>query len=534
MRNEELRMRIKRNSFVFFFVSNVEKSNRMEIKELYEIYKAHPVVTTDSRNCPERSIFFALKGGTFDGNKFAVAALEKGCAYAVVDDLSQCTMYNAQCTIDIPLSPADSSPNLGELSEDIQSRLIVVKNVLEALQQLARYHREQLGIPVVGITGTNGKTTTKELVAAVLSRKYRVQYTQGNFNNHIGVPLTLLSIRPDCEIAVVEMGANHPGEIRDLAKLALPTCGLITNVGKAHLEGFGSLEGVINTKKELYDNIVARGGHVFLNAGTELLVEALKEITDYRLQITDNLLTDKNISRTEYTEYTEVDLSPCDKSQVTTYSSNSDVVAEVNGRLLRCAPYVEFEWNLNNAQCTMHNAQLSTHFVGAYNLDNMLAAITVGLHFGVERKDICAAISEYMPANNRSQLTKTERNTLIVDAYNANPTSMMAAIDNFDIMEGEHKMAILGDMLELGEQSEIEHQNIVRRLMDSKIERIILVGKEFSKCTIHNAQCTIDRRFKVFEFKSEELESQLSTLNSQLILLKGSNGIGLYKLIPYL
>lgn len=429
----------------------------MEIKELYEIYKAHPVVTTDSRNCPKGSIFFALKGETFDGNKFAVSAIEKGCAYAVVDDK---TIVHPQA--------------------------IVVDNVLNTLQQLARYHREQLGIPVVGITGTNGKTTTKELVAAVLSKKYRVQYTQGNFNNHIGVPLTLLSIKPDCEIAVVEMGANHPGEIRDLAALALPTCGLITNVGKAHLEGFGSLEGVINTKKELYDNLAERGGHVFVNVANTLLM---------------NVLNTKSY---------------------TTYSANADIQADVNGRLLRCAPYVEFEWN---------GVELKTNFVGAYNLDNMLAAIAVGLHFGVAEEDICAAISNYMPANNRSQLTKTERNTVIVDAYNANPTSILAAIDNFDIMEGENKMAILGDMLELGEQSEVEHQNIVRRLMESKIEKIILVGGEFAKAS---DKLDIDSRFSIFNSRSAELESQLSILNSQLILLKGSNGIGLYKLIPYL
>ena len=429
----------------------------MEIKELYEIYKAHPVVTTDSRNCPEGSIFFALKGETFDGNKFAVSAIEKGCAYAVVDDK---TIVHPQA--------------------------IVVDNVLNTLQQLARYHREQLGIPVVGITGTNGKTTTKELVAAVLSKKYRVQYTQGNFNNHIGVPLTLLSIKPDCEIAVVEMGANHPGEIRDLAALALPTCGLITNVGKAHLEGFGSLEGVINTKKELYDNLAERGGHVFVNVANTLLM---------------NVLNTKSY---------------------TTYSANADIQADVNGRLLCCAPYVEFEWN---------GVELKTNFVGAYNLDNMLAAIAVGLHFGVAEEDICAAMSNYMPANNRSQLTKTERNTVIVDAYNANPTSMLAAIDNFDIMEGENKMAILGDMLELGEQSEVEHQNIVRRLMESKIEKIILVGGEFAKAS---DKLDIDSRFSIFNSRSAELESQLSILNSQLILLKGSNGIGLYKLIPYL
>ncbi len=478
----------------------------MEIKELYEIYKAHPVVTTDSRNCPEGSIFFALKGETFDGNKFAVSAIEKGCAYAVVDDLEQCTMHNAQ--------PAVLS--LGEKCTIKQSQLIVVKNVLETLQQLARYHREQLGIPVVGITGTNGKTTTKELVAAVLSRKYRVQYTQGNFNNHIGVPLTLLSINPDCEIAVIEMGANHPGEIKALANIALPTCGLITNVGKAHLEGFGSLEGVINTKKELYDNIVARGGHIFLNAANPYLTNI---INNFQLFIAKG-------SKTFGSTF---------NFQLSTYSANADIKADVNGKLLRCAPYVEFEWH--SSLLTSHFSLL-THFVGAYNLDNMLAAITVGLHFGVERDDICAAISEYMPANNRSQLTKTERNTLIVDAYNANPTSMMAAIDNFDIMEGENKIAILGDMLELGEQSEIEHQNIVRRLMESKIERIILVGKEFEKACdklgVRSEELGVNSKFSIFNSQLLTLNSQLSTLNSQLILLKGSNGIGLYKLIPYL
>ena len=474
----------------------------MEIKELYEIYKAHPVVTTDSRNCPEGSIFFALKGETFDGNKFAMQALEKGCAYAVVDDL--------QVTL-------NSSPVLGEVAKPegfnsqlstLNSQLILVDNVLDTLQQLARYHREQLDIPFVGITGTNGKTTTKELVATVLSKKYRVHYTQGNFNNHIGVPLTLLSIKPDCEIAVIEMGANHPGEIRTLANIALPTCGLITNVGKAHLEGFGSLEGVINTKKELYDNLVERGGHVFVNAANPYLTNI---INDFQLFIAKGLKT----------------FGSTFNFQLSTYSSNPDVAADVNGRLLRCAPYVEFEWH---SQLSTLNSQLSTCFVGAYNLDNMLAAITVGLHFGVDEKDICDAISNYVPANNRSQLTKTEHNTLIVDAYNANPTSMMAAIDNFDIMEGENKMAILGDMLELGEQSEVEHQNIVRRLMESKIERIILVEKEFKKA----CETLGVNKFEIIESLGDDFKSQLSVLNSQLILLKGSNGIGLYKLIPYL
>ena len=270
-----------------------------------------------------------------------------------------------------------------------------------------------------------------------------------------------------------------------MANIALPTCGLITNVGKAHLEGFGSFEGVINTKKELYDNLVERGGHVFVNASNPLLMNLLNA------------------------------------EQYTTYSSNCEVEADVNGRLLRCAPYVEFEWA---------NRELKTNFVGAYNLDNMLAAITVGLHFGVSEDDICSAIIDYVPANNRSQLTKTERNTLIVDAYNANPTSMMAAIDNFDLMEGEDKVAILGDMLELGEQSALEHQNIVRRLIDSKIEKVILVGKEFKAACVSLGV----NQFEMVDSLDDNFKSQVSNFKFQLILLKGSNGIGLYKLIPYL
>ncbi|MBO5345825.1 MAG: UDP-N-acetylmuramoyl-tripeptide--D-alanyl-D-alanine ligase [Paludibacteraceae bacterium] len=518
----------------------------MEIKELYEIYKAHPVVTTDSRNCPEGSIFFALKGETFDGNKFAMQALEKGCAYAVVDDL--------QVTL-------NSSPVLGEVAkpEGFNTQLIVVENVLDTLQQLARYHREQLDIPFVGITGTNGKTTTKELVATVLSKKYRVHYTQGNFNNHIGVPLTLLSIKPDCEIAVVEMGANHPGEIKTLANIALPTCGLITNVGKAHLEGFGSLEGVINTKKELYDNLVEHGGHVFVNAANPYLTNIINDfqLSTFNFQLSTyssnpDVMADVNGRLLRCAPYVEFEwhsqLSTLN-SQLSTYSSNPDVAADVNGRLLRCAPYVEFEWH---SQLSTFNSQLSTCFVGAYNLDNMLAAIAVGLHFGVDEKDVCDAISNYVPANNRSQLTKTERNTLIVDAYNANPTSMMAAIDNFDLMEGENKVAILGDMLELGEQSTIEHQNILRRLMESKIEKIILVGKEFKaaysrdaiNCVSKNEDVysrdaihcvSADKDICVFDSQVSLLETQcIASLQSRLILLKGSNGIGLYKLIPYL
>lgn len=413
-----------------------------------------PIVTTDSRNCPKGSIFFALKGANFNGNQFARTALEKGCAYAVID----------------------------EPQPDMDDRYILVDNVLQALQHLALHRRRKLHIPVVGITGTNGKTTTKELISTVLSKKYSVHYTHGNLNNHIGVPLTLLSIPADCEIAVVEMGANHPGEIKTLATLALPTCGLITNVGKAHLEGFGSLEGVIRTKKELYDNIKERGGKIFVNTANKWLTEA---IGDY-----------KNIS---------------------TYSSDTAVAADTTARLTDCSPYVRFNWN---------GRDIATHFVGAYNLDNMLAAITVGREFQVPEADIAAAIADYTPANNRSQLNRTDRNTLIVDAYNANPTSMGAAISNFAMMKAERKMAILGDMLELGAQSEAEHRATVNQLKETDIEEILLVGKEFGKIETPYLHFT-DR---------EELKQYLESHrpNGRTILIKGSNGIGLQGIVSLL
>ncbi len=448
---------------------------------LYNIYKKHPIITTDSRNCPAGSIFFALKGDNFNGNLFALNAIEKGCAYAVVD----------QAVID------------GKAVEE-NERLILVDDVLSTLQQLARHHRQQLSIPIIGITGTNGKTTTKEIVAAVLQKKFRVHFTQGNLNNHIGVPLTLLSISNEDEIAVVEMGANHPGEIELLANIACPTHGMITNVGKAHLEGFGSLEGVIKTKRELYDNLLTNSGHIFLNSGNELLVGALTA------SINELEITPEDDKITRYV---------ADNREADSCNSSGNYY----GKLISCAPYVSFEW-YNCSCCPKY--PVNTHFIGAYNLDNMMAAIAIGNHFGIAVQLINEAIAEYRPNNNRSQLTTTENNTIIVDAYNANPTSMRAAIDNFKIMDSDHKVAILGDMLELGEQSPTEHQAIADILSDCDFETVILVGKQFSQTS---------NKFIVFSNRTEVVEYlQSNPLEDKTILLKGSNGIGLYNLVKIL
>ena len=409
--------------------------------ELYKKFIEHPVVTTDSRDCPEGSIFFALKGDTFNGNAYAKAALDKGCAYAVIDE--------------------------AQYAED--DRYIVVDDVLTTLQQLASEHRRALGTPIIGITGTNGKTTTKELIATVLSKKYNVLYTQGNFNNHIGVPKTLLRLTKEHDIAVIEMGANHPGEIKTLVEIAEPNCGLITNVGKAHIEGFGSFEGVIKTKGELYDNLRKRAdSKVFID--TE---------NPYLMGISEGL----------------------------------NLVPYVKGEVTACDPFLRFKWE---------GGEVQTHLIGAYNMKNMLAAATVGLHFGVTPEQINEALAGYVPSNNRSQLTITEHNRLIVDTYNANPTSMMAALNNFVLMSVEPKMAILGEMGELGSISGEEHQKIINFLQEHHIENVWLVGKEFGK---------IESPYRKFADVGE-VKSTLATERpeGQYILIKGSNYNRLFEL----
>ena len=415
--------------------------------ELYSLFLKQRAITTDSRDCPKGSIFFALKGETFNGNAYAASALEKGCAYAVIDE--------------------------AEYAAD--DRYIVVPDVLTTLQQLANEHRKALGTPIVGITGTNGKTTTKELVATVLEKKYNVLYTQGNFNNHIGVPKTLLQLTEEHNMAVIEMGANHPGEIKTLVNIVEPNCGLITNVGKAHLEGFGSFEGVIKTKGELYDFLREHKGKVFIDEENEHLM---------------------NISQ------------------------GLDLIPYVTGEVIDCAPYLHFKWQ---------GGDIMTHLIGAYNIKNMMAAATVGLHFGVSVADINDALAGYIPSNNRSQLTITEKNKLIVDTYNANPTSMMAALQNFSIMQVSPKMAILGDMRELGEVSEAEHKKVVDFLTAEEAKAkegeflVWLVGAEFSKTSCHF------RKFPDVAAVKKALEEE-GVPTGYHILIKGSNGIRLFEL----
>ena len=432
----------------------------MKIAELYELYKQHPVVTTDSRKCPQEALFFALKGNSFNGNAFAAQALEQGCAYAIVDE--------------------------AEYAVGGDERYILVEDVLAALQQLAHYHRKQFKIPVIQVTGTNGKTTTKELTAAVLSQKHNVLYTQGNLNNHIGVPKTLLELSPEHTIAVIETGANHPGEIKALAEIVDPDFGLITNVGMAQLEGFGSFEGVVRTKGELYDYLRAKHGTVFIDHDSE----DLKRIAGGLHQIRYG--------------------SPCDE------------VLSVEGEVLECAPFLKFRWRPAGGEWQ----EVQTGLIGAYNMQNMLAAATIGRTFGVEVDSINRALAAYEPKNNRSQLMETDDNKLLVDAYNANPTSMRAAIENFRDMKVERRMVILGDMGELGESSWKAHQAIADLLVESGFEHVWLVGPKF-KAARHP--------FRTFD-SVEQVKKALGIKKPKgyYILIKGSHSTRLYDLPDFL
>ena len=437
----------------------------MELKDLYDIFLQHPTITTDSRDVPENSMFFALKGETFDGNAYAKAALEQGAAYAVIDEK--------------------------EYAEEGNERLILVEDVLTTLQQLAKYHRVHLGTPIIGITGTNGKTTTKELIATVLKKKYNVLYTQGNFNNHIGVPKTLLQLKKEHDIAVIEMGANHPGEIKTLVEIVLPDFGIITNVGKAHLLGFGSFEGVIRTKVELYDFLRAIQGTAFINNDNPHLQGISKglKLVKYGQQEADDLL--------------------------------------VKGELVECNPFLKFQWrHLSTVNCQLSTVQ--THLIGSYNLDNALAAACIGTYFEVPANDISAALEAYTPSNNRSQLTITQDNKLVVDAYNANPTSMRAALDNFRLIKSEHKMCILGQMGELGEVSDEEHQKVIDLIGEGGFEQVWLVGENFAK-TSHPAN------YRLFA-NVEEVKTAIATQKPKgfLILIKGSNSNKLVQTVELL
>lgn len=441
----------------------------MTTQELYDIFRRHPVVTTDTRDCPAGSLFFALRGTTFNGNAFALKALEAGCAYAVVDDES--------------------------VTGD--DRLIHVPDVLKALQDLAAYHRHQFRGPVIQVTGTNGKTTTKELIAAVLSERFRVHYTQGNFNNHIGVPKTLLAMSVEDggpEIAVIETGANHPGEIKTLSHIVDADCGLITNVGKAHLEGFGSFEGVIRTKGELYDYLRTKpASFIFLHGDNEHLRGIAHDL------------------------------------RAVTYGEPGHGY-DVEGEVVSCTPFLNLRWRRGkgDADGTNNHAwhEVQTQLIGAYNVTNALAAAAVGTHFGVTDEQVSHAIAAYAPTNNRSELKRTDHNTLIIDAYNANPTSMKAALDNFRLIAHPHKMVILGEMRELGAVSADEHRRVVEQAQSLGCEAVWLVGKEFAPFA---SGC---RHFDDVEAVKHELEA--APLHDRLILVKGSNGTRLFQLPDYL
>ena len=382
----------------------------MSIIDLYDLFIHNPQITTDSRNCPKGSIFFALKGDKFDGNQYAGKALASGCVYAVIDNPDY---------------------YIGE-------RTILVDNVLKTLQQLAHHHRKVLGLPIIGITGTNGKTTTKELLAAVLSTKFNLLYTEGNFNNHIGVPLTLLRLTHDHEMAVIEMGASHPGDIKELVDIVHPNYGIITNVGRAHLEGFGSFEGVIRTKGELYDYIRRSKGKIFIKKENEYLQSIAKGIEQI------------------------------------TYGNGDDAFA--SGQVVSCDPFLVFNWK---QQGKLHTVE--THMIGSYNLDNVLAAVAVGRFFKIPAERISRAIAAYEPTNNRSQFKKTENNELIIDAYNANPSSMKVALDNFITMPVQPKAIILGDMRELGPTSDELHAEVVEQIKKGQFDKVFLCGEHFSK-----------------------------------------------------
>ena len=423
------------------------------IEEIYNAFlSCNQQLTTDTRNIAKNDLFFALKGPNFNGNKFAEKALELGAKFAVID----------------------------ESEYFIDGKTFLVENVLETLQSLARFHREKINIPVVAITGTNGKTTTKELLGAVLSSQYNILITQGNLNNHIGVPLTILQLTKEHEIAVIEMGASKIGDIKELVEIALPDYGIITNVGKAHLEGFGDEETIKKTKFELYDFVIENKGAVVVNKEDKVLTSYIP----------------KDIEKFTYGSFK----------------------ADVTGKVVRQTPKLEMELTVEENAPKI----LKTNLLGAYNRNNILAAACVGKIFNVSKENIEHSIAHYLPTNNRSQLVKTSKNTVIADCYNANPNSTMEALISFNQIESSQKLVILGDMLELGSSSEVEHQEIADYLENTSL-KAILVGECYQKT---------NSGFRTFKDTLELIPflKQNSLVNS-LVLLKGSRGIKLEMLL---
>lgn len=429
----------------------------MKIEQIYRLYKFHSRVETDSRKIENGCLFFALKGNNFNGNQFAGEALEKGAAYAIVDEAEYCR----------------------------SEKTILVKNVLETLQDLAHFHRNQLGLPILAITGSNGKTTTKELITSVLSSKYRVSSTQGNLNNHIGVPLTLLKMDEKTEIGVVEMGANHPGEISELCSIADPDFGIITNIGRAHLEGFGSFETIKKTKSELYEHLKKKNGIVFFNSDNPVLAELTAEI----------------INKIEF--------------------GQND--AGFSGTPVINAPYICAKVNFSDVVLT-----LETNLTGSFNFENIMAAACIGYFFKVNPESIQAAIKNYRPENNRSQLIKKNGVKIIMDAYNANPTSMQASIESFVSMFDSPRSLILGDMLELGNHSEAEHNRIIQQIQKYKFEKVYLVGPVFEQSAGKNSFFTFTDVHQLCRHLKD------SPVAKGAILIKGSRGIQLEKILEFL
>jgi len=384
----------------------------MSTEDLYKLYTANPCICTDTRSITAGCIFFALKGSNFNGNAFAEKALGAGAAYAIIDQ--------------------------PEFKKD--ERCIVVADVLNSLQHLANFHRRQLKCPVLAITGSNGKTTTKELISRVLAKKFRVHFTMGNLNNHIGVPLTILSAPRNAEMLVVEMGANHQKEIETLCAIAMPDYGIISNVGKAHLEGFGGFEGVKKGKGELYEFLALHHGCAFVNGNNQHLAEMIRE---------------KNVKRK------------------VVYGTGDNF--DCNGKLLESFPFLKVKWNSKS-----QGGVISSQLIGEYNYENILAAACIGNYFGVDSQQVSNAIEEYVPDNSRSQVVMRGSNTILLDAYNANPASMEAALKNFSMMEGKHKLVFLGEMAELGKESEQEHKQLVDLVKSLNFEKVVFVGKKFS------------------------------------------------------
>ena len=449
----------------------------MPIVEIYNSFTTCNGVTTDTRTLKGGEMFFALKGENFDGNEYALKALEAGAAYAVVNTSAEVASVDDQ-------------------------RLIKVEDTLKTLQELARWHRSMTFVggrplPVVALTGTNGKTTTKELVRQVLSAKYNVTATEGNLNNSIGVPLTLLKISPATEIAVVEMGASHPGDIKELVDIALPNFGLITNVGKAHLLGFGSFEGVKATKGELYDYLRRTSDKVFLNVDNPHLCQMASE---------------RNLQSDPERPY----------SLVLPY-----------GLSLMGAEVLPSDAEHPFLRIKLQDRIVNTNLVGSYNADNVMAAIAVGQHFGVSLEDAITAVEAYVPSNNRSQMTRTEKNTLIVDAYNANPTSMEAALNNFASVVAECKVAMLGDMLELGDESVAEHVQVVRKAISASLDSVMFVGGEFAKAVA--SEGVASESIRCFD-TSQNLADWLAEnpITGAAVLIKGSRGTRMEKVITVL